>query len=83
MVVTNTLDASAGSILSFFKETGTNIPNNPATIIFNIIDIAIRIERLISLNHNCTITAVIIANINPFNQPSVEQVKIITNRILK
>ena len=38
IVVTKTLDASAGSILNFFSETGTIIPNNPATIIFKIIE---------------------------------------------
>ena len=52
MVVTKTLEAIAGSILNFFKVTGTNIPNNPATIIFNTIDIEIINERKISLNHN-------------------------------
>ena len=39
IVVTNTLDAIAGSILNFLSVIGTKIPNNPATIIFNIIDI--------------------------------------------
>ena len=52
IVVTNTLEAIAGSILNFLRETGTNIPNKPATIIFNIIDAAIKIDKLISLNHN-------------------------------
>ena len=36
----------------FFKETGTNIPNKPATIIFKIIEIPISKERFNSLNHN-------------------------------
>ena len=51
-MVTNTLEAIAGSILNFFRETGTNIPNKPATIMFNTIDAAIKIDKLISLNHN-------------------------------
>ena len=41
IVVTKTLEAMAGSISNFFNVTGTNIPNKPATIIFNIIDIDI------------------------------------------
>jgi len=41
IVVTNTLEAIAGSIFILFKVTGTKIPNKPATIIFNIIDIEI------------------------------------------
>ncbi len=52
MVVTKTLEAIAGSILNFLSETGTKIPNNPATIIFSIIDTAIRSDKLNSLNHN-------------------------------
>ena len=52
MVVTNTLEAIAGSILNFFSETGTKIPNRPATTIFNIIAIKIKIDKLISLNHS-------------------------------
>ena len=52
MVVTNTLEAIAGSILNFLSETGTKIPNSPATIIFSIIETAIKIDKLISLNHN-------------------------------
>ena len=52
IVVTNTLEANAGSIFIFFNETGTKIPNKPATIIFKIIEIPINSERLISLNHN-------------------------------
>ena len=52
IVVTKTLEAIAGSIFIFFNETGTKIPNNPATIIFRIIEIPINNERLISLNHN-------------------------------
>ena len=51
IVVTKTLEAKAGSILSFFKETGTKIPNKPATIIFSVIDIAINNDKLNSLNH--------------------------------
>ena len=38
IVVTKTLEAKAGSIFNFFKETGTNIPNKPATIIFKNIE---------------------------------------------
>ena len=45
MVVTKTLEAKAGSIFNFFNETGTKIPNNPATIIFKIIEIPINNER--------------------------------------
>ena len=41
IVVTKTLDAMAGSIFIFFKVTGTKIPNNPATIMVNIIEIEI------------------------------------------
>ena len=41
IVVTNTLEAIAGSILNFLRDTGTNIPNNPATIIVKIIEIEI------------------------------------------
>ena len=52
IVVTKTLDASAGSILSFFNETGTKIPNKPATIMFKTIDMDISKDRLASLNHN-------------------------------
>ena len=52
MVVTNTLDAIAGSILKLFSETGTKMPNRPATIIFSIIETAIKIDKFGSLNHN-------------------------------
>jgi len=52
MVVTKTLEAIAGSILNFLSETGTKIPNRPATIIFSIIETAIKIVKLISLNHS-------------------------------
>ena len=50
MVVTKTLEAKAGSMFIFFKDTGTNIPNNPATIIFKIIETPINKDKLISLN---------------------------------
>ena len=50
IVVTKTLEAKAGSILNFFKETGTKIPNKPATIILSIIATAINIDKLISSN---------------------------------
>ena len=52
IVVTKTLEAKAGSIFNFFKDTGTNIPKSPATIIFKIIDTAINNERFNCLNHN-------------------------------
>ena len=39
--ITKTLDAIAGSIFILFNVTGTKIPNNPATIMFSIIDIDI------------------------------------------
>ena len=48
MVVTKTLDASAGSIFTFLRDTGTNIPNSPATIMFKTIDIPINNESLFS-----------------------------------
>ena len=51
-MVTKTLEAIAGSMLNFFNVIGTNIPNNPATIIFNIIDIDIISDNVISLNQN-------------------------------
>ena len=41
IVVTKTLEAIAGSIFILLSVTGTNIPNNPATIIVKIIDIEI------------------------------------------
>ncbi len=52
MVVTKTLEAKAGSILNFLRDTGTKIPNNPATIMFNTMEAAIKIVRFNSLNHN-------------------------------
>ena len=55
----------------FFNETGTRIPNRPATIIFNIIDILINNDKLISLNQSWTMTAVIIAKIIPFKIPII------------
>ena len=48
IVVTKTLEAKAGSIFNSFKDTGTKIPNSPATIIFKIIDIPISKENIIS-----------------------------------
>ena len=48
IVVTNTLEAKAGSIFNFFKETGTKIPNRPATIMFKIIDMPIKRDNIIS-----------------------------------
>ena len=41
IVVTKTLDARAGSMFNFLRETGTKIPNKPATTIVNIIEIEI------------------------------------------
>ena len=52
IVVTKTLEAMAGSMFIFLSDTGTNIPNNPATIIFRTIEIDIINERVVSLNHN-------------------------------
>ena len=69
IVVTKTLEAIAGSMFIFFKETGTKIPNSPATIMFKTIEIDIINERVVSLNHICTTMALIIANIIPFNIP--------------
>ena len=46
-MVTNTLEAKAGSIFIFFRATGTRIPNRPATIIFKTIDTAINSDRFI------------------------------------
>ena len=45
-VVTNTLDAIAGSILSFFSVTGIKIPNKPATIIFNTIEMEMIMDKI-------------------------------------
>ena len=52
IVVTKTLEAMAGSIFIFLSDTGTNMPNKPATIMFRTIEIAIINERVVSLNHN-------------------------------
>ena len=52
IVVTKTLEAMAGSIFIFLSDTGTNMPNNPATIIFKTMEIDIINERVVSLNHN-------------------------------
>ena len=52
IVVTNTLEAKAGSIFIFLRDTGTRIPNRPATIIFNIIEMPISNDNVISLNHS-------------------------------
>ena len=48
IVVTNTLDAIAGSIFIFFRVTGTKIPNSPAMIMVRTIEIEIIIERVLS-----------------------------------
>ena len=58
-------------MLNFFKDTGTKIPNKPATIIFNIIETAISIDKSICLNQNSTITPAIIAKIKPFKTPII------------
>ena len=55
--MTNTLYANAGSILIFFSDTGTRIPNKPATIILSTIDIPINIDKFVSLNQSWTINA--------------------------
>ena len=47
IVVTNTLEAKAGSIFIFLRDTGTRIPNRPATIIFNIIEMPISNDNVI------------------------------------
>ena len=52
IVVTKTLDAIAGSIFIFLSDTGTSMPNKPATIIFRTMEIDIINERVVSLNHN-------------------------------
>ncbi len=52
IVVTKTLEAIAGSIFIFLSDTGTSMPNNPATIIFRTMEIDIINERVVSLNHN-------------------------------
>ena len=76
IVVTKTLEAIAGSMLNFFSVIGTNIPNNPATIIFRTIETDIIIESWVSSNHICTMNALIIANITPFNTPIKNSFKI-------
>ena len=65
--MTKTLEANAGSILNFFRETGTKMPNKPATIIFKIIATAIKIERSNSWNQNWTTAAEMIAKIFQFD----------------
>ena len=75
-MVTKTLEAIAGSMLNFFNVIGTNIPNKPATIIFKTIETDIIIESWISSNHICTINALMIANITPFNTPIENSFKI-------
>ena len=67
IVVTKTLEAKAGSIFSF-RETGTKIPNKPATIMFKIMEIPINNERF-NFKPGWTIIAVIIAKIIPFKIP--------------
>ena len=68
-MVTKTLEDMAGSIFIFLSETGTKIPNKPATIILSTIEIHIIKDSVVSLNQNCTTTALIIAKIIPFNIP--------------
>ena len=48
IVVTNTLEAIAGSIFNFLSVIGTKIPKSPATIMFKIIDIEMINERVVS-----------------------------------
>ena len=69
--MTKTLEARAGSIFNFLSETGTKIPNKPATIIFKIIATAISIDKSICLNQNSTIIPAITAKINPFKTPII------------
>ena len=76
MVVTNTLEAIAGSMLIFFKVMGTTIPNKPATIIVIIMDIEIINESKLSWNHNWTINALITAKIIPFKIPILNSLRI-------
>ena len=45
------------------------MPNSPATIIFKIIEIDIISESVVSLNQNCTIAALMIANKIPLSTP--------------
>ena len=75
IVVTKTLEAIAGSIFNFFNVIGTNIPNNPATIMFKTIEIEIIKDNVMSLNQNCTTIALIIANIHPFKTPIVNSLR--------
>ena len=75
MVVTNTLDAIAGSIFIFFKVIGTTMPNSPATIIVRTIDIDIINESKESWNQRCTTKALIIAKIIPFKIPILNSFK--------
>ena len=51
-MVTKTLEDIAGSMFIFLRETGTKIPNNPATIILRTIEIDIINESVVSLNQN-------------------------------
>ncbi len=46
IVVTKTLEAIAGSTLNFFRLIGIKIPNNPATIMFNTIDMDIINDKI-------------------------------------
>ena len=48
IVVTNTLDAIAGSIFIFLRVNPTSIPNHPAISTVNTIEIAIIIESKLS-----------------------------------
>ena len=67
--------------MTFFKDTGTRIPNKPATIIFKTIDIPINNESLNSWNQSWTIIAVIIEQIlrqvgNAYDPVAVSKVDI-------
>ena len=63
-------------MFNFFNDTGTKIPNNPATIIVTIIDIEIIRESKESWNQTWTTNALIIANIIPFKIPILNSFKI-------
>ena len=57
------------------------MPNSPATIIFKIIEIDIIKESVESLNHNCTIAALMIANINHLKTPIKNSFKIFCEKL--
>ena len=81
IVVTKTLEDIAGSMFIFFNVTGTKIPNSPATIIVNIIEIEIIIERMWSLNQACTINELITAKIIPFKTPMLNSLNMLVEKL--